>query len=58
MRKILKFVQKKLKILLLIIPIHLIIEKKKNMVPWINLDILNLMKERHHALKTSITKLN
>ncbi len=33
--------------------------KKKNMVPWINVDILNLMKERDHALKTSLkTKLS
>ncbi len=29
------------------------------MVPWINVDILNLMKERDHALKTSLkTKLS
>ncbi len=31
--------------------------KKKNMVPWINVDILNLMKERDHPLKPHL-KLN
>ncbi len=54
-----KFLQKRLENIITDYTCKFNHRKKKNKVPWINVDILNLMKERDHPLKTSLkTKLN